>query len=95
MCPKIVQKYVERSFLLDASGLPSLQREPEPASPLKVTKQKSNSPSKKRADRTDFRKFDLRQWVYVNSFDPLHAFIYKKAYLRICGAHFDLSQFDD
>ena len=41
------------------------------------------------------RKFDLRQWVYVNSFDPLHVFIYQKAYLRICGAHFDLSKFDD
>ena len=41
------------------------------------------------------RKFDLRQWVYVNSFDPLTAFIFKKAYLRICGAHFDLTQFED
>ena len=41
------------------------------------------------------RKFDLRQWVYVNSFDPLSVFIYKKAYLRICGAHFDLTHFED
>ena len=43
----------------------------------------------------DLRKFDLRQWVYVNSFDPLSVFIYKKTYLRICGAHFDLSKFED
>ena len=46
-------------------------------------------------ESADLRKFDLRQWVYVNSFDPLSVFIYKKAYLRICGAHFDLSQFED
>ena len=39
------------------------------------------------------RKFDLRQWVYVNQFDPMNAFIYKKAYLRVCGAHFDLRKF--
>ena len=43
----------------------------------------------------DMRKFDLRQWVFVNSFDPLSVFIYKKAYLRLCGAHFDLSKFFD
>jgi len=41
------------------------------------------------------RKFDVRQWVFVNSFDPLEVFIYKKAYLRICGADFDLSHYDD
>lgn len=43
----------------------------------------------------DMRKFDLRQWVFVNSFDPMSVFIYKKAYLRICGSHFDLSKFHD
>lgn len=41
------------------------------------------------------RKFDVRQWVFVNSFDPVSVFIYKKAYLRICGAHFDLDKFED
>ena len=41
------------------------------------------------------RKFDLRQWVYVNSFDPVSIFIYKKAYLRLCGSNFDLSLFYD
>ena len=45
--------------------------------------------------KDDLRKFDFRQWVYVNEFDPLNAFIYKKAYLRICGAHFDLNRFED
>lgn len=54
MCPKIVQKYIEKPFLLDK------------------------------------RKFDVRQWVFVSSFDPLEVFVYKKAYLRICGKDFDL-----
>ena len=93
MCPKIVQKYVERSFLLDARGVPTLQKDPEPTSPSKTAQPKS--PTKVQRQLSDLRKFDLRQWVFVNSFDPLHAFIYKRAYLRICGAHFDLGQFDD
>ena len=59
MCPKVVQKYIER--------------------PLLVKK----------------RKFDLRQWVFVNSFDPLEIMVYKQAYLRICAKDFDITQFQD
>jgi tubulin monoglycylase TTLL3/8 len=55
MCPKIVQKYIERPLLINK------------------------------------RKFDIRQWVYVNSFDPLEVMIYNQAYLRICSKEFDIS----
>ncbi len=41
------------------------------------------------------RKFDIRQWVFVSSFDPLEVFIYKRAYLRICSKDFDLAQYED
>jgi glutathionylspermidine synthase len=37
------------------------------------------------------RKYDIRQWVFVSSFDPLEVFIYKRAYLRICSKDFDLA----
>lgn len=43
----------------------------------------------------DLRKFDIRQWVFVSSFEPLKVYIYKKAYLRICGSAFDLSEIND
>ena len=43
----------------------------------------------------DLRKFDIRQWVLVTSIDPLEVYIYKDAYLRICGSHFDLKKYDD
>lgn len=55
MCPKIVQKYIERPFLINK------------------------------------RKFDMRQWVFVNSFDPLEVMVYNKAYLRICAKDFDIN----
>jgi len=38
----------------------------------------------------ELRKFDIRQWVFVSSFDPLKVYLYRKAYLRICGSQFDL-----
>jgi len=41
------------------------------------------------------RKFDLRQWVLVTSFDPLTVYVYGKAYLRLCGSEFDLREFAD
>lgn len=46
-------------------------------------------------DATDLRKFDIRQWVYVSSFEPLKFYIYKSAYLRICGSPFDLNDIQD
>jgi len=36
------------------------------------------------------RKFDIRQWVFVNSFDPFEVMVYSKAYLRICAKEFDI-----
>lgn len=36
-------------------------------------------------DTGDLRKFDVRQWVLVTSLEPLEFYIYKDAYLRICG----------
>ena len=62
--PKIVQKYVEKPFLLKMGA-------------------------------NDNRKFDIRQWVFVSSFDPLDVYVYTKAYLRICGANFDTYEYAD
>merc|ERR1719453_1935321 len=36
------------------------------------------------------RKFDIRQWVLVRSFDPLEAYMYSDCYLRLCNEPFDL-----
>ena len=43
----------------------------------------------------DKRKFDIRQWVFVSSYDPLKVYVYKKAYLRICSSSFDLKDISD
>ena len=47
------------------------------------------------SDKQDLRKFDIRQWVLVTSVDPLEVYVYRDAYLRICGAPFDITQFED
>lgn len=44
---------------------------------------------------SDLRKFDIRQWVLVASVEPLQVYVYKKAYLRICGSHYNIKQYDD
>merc|ERR1719331_881213 len=36
------------------------------------------------------RKFDIRQWVLVRSFDPLEAYMFSDCYLRLCNEPFDL-----
>merc|ERR1719416_50085 len=36
------------------------------------------------------RKFDIRQWVLVRSFEPLQAYIFSDCYLRLCNEPFDL-----
>eukprot|EP00746_Dinoflagellata_sp_MGD_P142823 gnl/MRDRNA2_/MRDRNA2_75738_c0_seq1.p1 gnl/MRDRNA2_/MRDRNA2_75738_c0~~gnl/MRDRNA2_/MRDRNA2_75738_c0_seq1.p1 ORF type:complete len:2073 (+),score=350.92 gnl/MRDRNA2_/MRDRNA2_75738_c0_seq1:285-6221(+) len=36
------------------------------------------------------RKFDIRQWVLVRSFDPLQVFMFSDCYLRLCNEPFDL-----
>lgn len=38
----------------------------------------------------DLRKFDIRQWVLLTSIEPLHVYVFKNAYLRICGSHYDI-----
>ena len=97
MIPKIVQKYVEKSFLLDQKFLPQLPQLNVTSKSMSDMRRSRSVSSLKDAsvasEQKDMRKFDLRQWVYVNQFDPMNAFIYKKAYLRVCGAHFDLSKF--
>ena len=35
------------------------------------------------------RKFDIRQWFMVTSFDPLEAWIYDGCYLRFSGINFN------
>lgn len=36
------------------------------------------------------RKFDIRQWVFVRSIEPLEAFMFSDCYLRLCNEPFDL-----
>ena len=37
------------------------------------------------------KKFDIRQWVLVKSFNPLTVYYFSSCYLRICGLDFDLN----
>lgn len=48
-----------------------------------------------KGDPRDLRKFDIRQWVLLTSVDPLKVYVYKKAYLRICGQSYDIRKLDD
>ena len=41
------------------------------------------------------RKFDIRQWVLVTSFDPLKIYMFSEFYLRICGSKYDLGDISD
>eukprot|EP00929_Paragymnodinium_shiwhaense_P089544 TRINITY_DN49692_c0_g1_i1.p1 TRINITY_DN49692_c0_g1~~TRINITY_DN49692_c0_g1_i1.p1 ORF type:complete len:1309 (-),score=228.17 TRINITY_DN49692_c0_g1_i1:60-3986(-) len=36
------------------------------------------------------RKFDIRQWVLVRSFEPLEVYMFSDCYLRLCSEPFDL-----
>lgn len=36
------------------------------------------------------RKFDIRQWVLVRSFNPLRAYMFSSCYLRLCNEPYDL-----
>ncbi|OLP97394.1 Tubulin glycylase 3E [Symbiodinium microadriaticum] len=36
------------------------------------------------------RKFDLRQWVLVRSFQPLEVYMFSSCYLRLCNEPYDL-----
>lgn len=41
------------------------------------------------------KKFDFRQWVLVNSWDPLDVCVFSAAYLKVCGSEFDLKNLND
>ena len=40
------------------------------------------------------RKFDIRQWFLVTSWDPLELWIYHDGYARFCGKPFSLDDFN-
>ena len=68
MQAKVIQKYIENTFLLHLPG-----------------------PS----GRLECRKFDIRQWVLVTSFNPLVIYMFNSCYLKICGSEFSLIDFKD
>ena len=41
------------------------------------------------------RKFDIRQWVLVTSWEPLTIFFYDECYLRFCAEDYKPSNFDN
>ena len=41
------------------------------------------------------KKFDLRQWVLVASWDPLDVYVFDTAYLRLCSSDYSLSDLQD
>eukprot|EP00949_MAST-11_sp_MAST-11-sp1_P005317 g5317.t1 len=41
------------------------------------------------------RKFDIRQWVLVTSFNPLRVYFYNDCYLRFCAHDYDLKDLDN
>ena len=43
----------------------------------------------------EIRKFDIRQWVLVTSYDPLEIYIFDEFYIRICGSKYELSDIQD
>lgn len=43
----------------------------------------------------EIRKFDIRQWVLVTSFDPLQIYIFSEFYLRLCGSRYELNDIQD
>lgn len=65
---KIVQKYIERPFLLKFTTI---------------------------NNQIELRKFDIRQWVLVTSYDPLQIYVFSDFYLRICGSEFSLEDISD
>ena len=48
-----------------------------------------------KGERTERRKFDVRQWVLVTNFEPLCIHVFSSAYLRICSAEFSLNDYAD
>ncbi len=50
---------------------------------------------KKEGSHVSLRKFDLRQWVLVTSYEPLVVYSFSDFYLRICGSDFNLHDIGD
>ena len=50
---------------------------------------------KSKGAKYEKRKFDIRQWVLVTSFEPLWIYQFSSAYLRICGSEFSLQDIED
>ena len=43
----------------------------------------------------DKRKFDIRQWVLVTSWEPLDIYIFSGCYLKMCASDFSLTNLSD
>jgi tubulin monoglycylase TTLL3/8 len=41
------------------------------------------------------KKFDIRQWVLVMSWEPLDIYVFSGAYLKICGNEYNLKNLSD
>jgi len=41
------------------------------------------------------KKFDVRQWVLVTSWEPLDIFVFETSYLKFCSLEFSLKFLDD
>jgi len=41
------------------------------------------------------KKFDIRQWVLVTSWEPLEIYVFDSAYIRICSEEFSLDDFNN
>lgn len=46
-------------------------------------------------NKQELRKFDIRLWVLVTSYDPLIVYSFSDYYLRICGSEYSLDDIDD
>ena len=41
------------------------------------------------------KKFDIRQWVLVTSWEPLDVYVFDSAYIRLCSNDYTLSDLSD
>eukprot|EP00826_Nyctotherus_ovalis_P021116 TRINITY_DN1674_c0_g6_i1.p1 TRINITY_DN1674_c0_g6~~TRINITY_DN1674_c0_g6_i1.p1 ORF type:complete len:160 (-),score=26.45 TRINITY_DN1674_c0_g6_i1:113-592(-) len=45
--------------------------------------------------KVERKKFDIRQWVLVTSFNPLEVYMFRSCYLRICAHEYSLDNLKD